>query len=82
MDLTVNEVAELICQRGLRVSPSEVTRAIRGGNEPKHYSIRAALSDIFNDWCRIVSEEFGIYPEISVSCRVDKPSRRKDYFIY
>lgn len=78
MDLTVNEAADLISERGLHVNPSEVTRAVRGGTEPKHYSIRAVLSEIFNDWCRIMGAEFGIYPEISVSCRVDKKYRRNN----
>ena len=70
MDLTMQEVCELIRQRGMHVNPSEVARAIRGASEPKHYSIRAAISDIFNDWSRQVGNDFGIYPEISVSCKV------------
>ena len=76
MDLTVNEVTELIRGRGMHVNPTEVTRAIRGGTEPKHYSIRAAISEIFNEWCRTVGDEFGIYPEISVSCQVRGSAER------
>lgn len=72
MDLTVNELADMISARGLRVNPTEVTRAIRGAVEPKHYSIRAAISEIFNEWCAECGTSFGIYPEISVSCKIRK----------
>ena len=71
MDLTMSELCDIITQRGLHVAPSEITRAVRGGTDPKHYSIRAEISEIFNEWCRDVSQNFGIYPEISVACKVN-----------
>lgn len=77
MDLTVNEVTDLICQKGLRVNPTEVTRAIRGGSDPKHYSIRCMLSDIFNDWCRLMNTELGIKPEISLSYDIEYGRERQ-----
>ncbi|KZU26982.1 hypothetical protein [Lactiplantibacillus plantarum] len=44
--ISQKEMAEMLTTKSEKVAPSQVNRAIKGGNEPKSVSIRKRMSEI------------------------------------
>ncbi len=46
--LTQKAMAELLSTESEKVAPSQINRAVKGGNEPKSQRIRARMNQILN----------------------------------